>query len=567
MLGRVQALIRYHEIALKGRNRPFFVRRLARNLSRAASDLGRIEVRSLPGRLALSTDDSVPWDQLRERIEAVFGVANFSPVTQVARDLEQVKRSLVPALAERPERTFAVRSRRADKQFEMSSGEIERELGSAICLGTDLRVHLDAPEITVYVEVMKDRIYYCFDKIPGPGGMPVGTAGTVAALLSGGIDSPVAARRMMRRGCRVVFVHFHAFPLQDRTTIDKAMRLSDILTRYQYKSRLLLVPFGAVQQTIVAHTPAPLRVVLYRRFMVPHRRGAGAGAQSQGPHHRREPGTGRLSDSRQHVGHRRRFYPPDTPSARRNGQAGDHQGGGGLRNLRDQHAAGPGLLSALHASQPGHLRLPQGGRAGRGRPRRGRPRRNSRSRKPSVGASGFRAGRPTRSRNRHGPRCIITTPRERLGGLMDVRHRFREVVRRPDERIDLAEAALLIAGQEYPDLDVAAYLARFDEMGARLGQRVREDLEPIASVLGQFLFAELGFKGNEDNYYDPRNSFLNDVLDRRMGIPITLSTVCIEVARRAVCRSRVSGYRGTSSFRWTAPGARRSSTRSTAAPR
>jgi len=268
MLEPVQALVRYHEIALKGRNRPFFVRRLARNLSRAASDLGRVEVRSLPGRLALRTDDPIPWELLRERIESVYGVANFSPVTEVARDLEQVKRVLVPALAERPERTFAVRTRRADKKFEMSSGEVERELGSAICAGTDLRVHLDAPEITVYVEIMKDRIYYCFDKIPGPGGMPVGTAGTVAALLSGGIDSPVAARRMMRRGCRVVFVHFHAFPLQDRTTIDKAMRLSELLTRYQYKSRLLLVPFGAIQQSIVAHAPAPLRVVLYRRFMI-----------------------------------------------------------------------------------------------------------------------------------------------------------------------------------------------------------------------------------------------------------------------------------------------------------
>ncbi len=268
MLGAMQALVRYHEIALKGRNRPFFVRRLARNLARASSDLGRVEVRSLPGRLALRTDDSVPWDVMRERVESVFGVANFSSVAEVARDLERVKGAVVTALSERSEGTFAVRARRADKQFEMTSCEIERELGAAICTGTELRVHLDAPEITVYVEVMKDRIYYSFDKFPGPGGMPVGTAGTVAALLSGGIDSPVAALRMMRRGCRVVFVHFHAFPLQDRTTIDKAARLVEILTRYQYKSRLLLVPFGPVQQTIVAHAPAPLRVVLYRRFMV-----------------------------------------------------------------------------------------------------------------------------------------------------------------------------------------------------------------------------------------------------------------------------------------------------------
>ena len=268
MLGTVQALVRYHEIALKGRNRPFFVRRLARNLSRASSDLGRVEVRSLPGRLVVRMDDSVSWDQLRGRIESVFGVANFSSVTEAPRELEQLKRALVPALENRSERTFAVRTRRADKQFAMTSGEIERELGAAICSGTDLRVDLDAPEVTVHVEVMKDRIYYSFDKIPGPGGMPVGTSGSVAALLSGGIDSPVAAQRMMRRGCRVVFVHFHAFPLQDRTTIDKAVRLVEILTRLQYKSRLLLVPFGAVQQAIVAHCPAPLRVVLYRRFMV-----------------------------------------------------------------------------------------------------------------------------------------------------------------------------------------------------------------------------------------------------------------------------------------------------------
>jgi thiamine biosynthesis protein ThiI len=88
------------------------------------------------------------------------------------------------------------------------------------------------------------------------------------ALMSGGIDSPVAVWRLMKRGCTVIPVHFHAFPLQDHTTIDKTMELARILTRYQYKTRLLLVPFGEAQQTIVASCPAPLRVVLYRRFMV-----------------------------------------------------------------------------------------------------------------------------------------------------------------------------------------------------------------------------------------------------------------------------------------------------------
>ena len=90
----------------------------------------------------------------------------------------------------------------------------------------------------------------------------------MAALLSGGIDSPVAAWRLMKRGCTVLPIHFHAFPLQDHTTIDKVTELARILTRYQFRTRLLLVPFGEVQQTIVASCPAPLRVVLYRRFMV-----------------------------------------------------------------------------------------------------------------------------------------------------------------------------------------------------------------------------------------------------------------------------------------------------------
>ena len=133
---------------------------------------------------------------------------------------------------------------------------------------TGARVDLEQPELTLWVEVLSDRILFSFEKLPGPGGFAVGSSGKVAALLSGGIDSPVAAWRLMKRGCRVLFIHFHAFPLQDHTTIDKARELSRILTRFQYASRLLLVPFGPVQQTIVASAPAPLRVVLYRRFMV-----------------------------------------------------------------------------------------------------------------------------------------------------------------------------------------------------------------------------------------------------------------------------------------------------------
>jgi thiamine biosynthesis protein ThiI len=164
--------------------------------------------------------------------------------------------------------SFRVRTKRSDKAFPHHSGTVDRALGAAIHLSTGLRVDLEHADLTVFVEILRDRICFSFEKVPGPGGFPVGSAGRVMALLSGGIDSPVAAWRLMKRGCTVVLVHFHAFPLQDHSTIDKARLLSQALARWQYKSRLLLVPFGPVQQTIVALCPAPLRVVLYRRFMV-----------------------------------------------------------------------------------------------------------------------------------------------------------------------------------------------------------------------------------------------------------------------------------------------------------
>jgi thiamine biosynthesis protein ThiI len=205
---------------------------------------------------------------LRHRVSTVFGVANFSPVHEAPLDFASLEARVLEALRGRVTGSFRVRARRSYKGYPKTSVEIERELGASVVRATGARVDLEAADLTLYVEVLRDRIFFSIEKVPGPGGFPVGSAGRVMALLSGGIDSPVAAWRMMKRGCTVAAVHFHAFPLQDRTTIDKARELARILARYQFRTRLLLVPFGAVQQTIVAACPAPLRVVLYRRYMV-----------------------------------------------------------------------------------------------------------------------------------------------------------------------------------------------------------------------------------------------------------------------------------------------------------
>ena len=261
-------IVRYHEIALKGRNRPFFVERLADNLRRVLSDLPGVTVQPVSSRISVQLPDEAPWETVRDRVETVFGVANFSRAREVPADLEALKRAAVEGLQGARFGSFRVTTRRSDKSFPRNSSEIDREVGAAVHTATGVRVDLENPELTVWVEVLRDRILYSFDKHPGPGGFPVGTSGRVLALISGGIDSPVAAWRMMKRGCRVVLAHFHAFPLLDRSTIDKTRELARILTRWQLRTRLLQVPFGPVQQAVVAACPAPLRVVLYRRFMV-----------------------------------------------------------------------------------------------------------------------------------------------------------------------------------------------------------------------------------------------------------------------------------------------------------
>ena len=266
----MQAIVRYHEIALKGRNRPFFVDKLVVNLRRATADLPGVKAQLLGSRIAVRAPDELGWDVLKERLERVFGVANFSRAYTVSADpeLSALKDAVGLALEGRAYASFRVTCRRSWKQFARDSGFIERELGAFVNARTGWKVKLVRPEMVLLVEVVKDRILFSFERIPGPGGFPVGGSGRVVALLSGGIDSPVAAWRLMKRGCNVTLVNCHAFPLQDRTMIDKVRALAEQLTRWQYRTRLWLVPFGKLQQQIVADCPAPLRVVLYRRFML-----------------------------------------------------------------------------------------------------------------------------------------------------------------------------------------------------------------------------------------------------------------------------------------------------------
>lgn len=260
-------ILHYQEIALKGNNRPWFIARLARNLRAMTADLGVREVRVLMGRIEIVLGDA-DWIDVRDRISRVFGVANFAQAGRAPLDVDAIAQAILNDLGERNVKTFRLSARRADKRFPMTSPQIEREVGGRIKEARGWVVDLGNPEFTIHVEALTNEAFYYFGKERGAGGMPVGTSGRVACLLSGGIDSPVAAWRLMRRGCRVLLVHFHSYPILSRASQEKTRELAKLLARYQMHSRLFLVPFGEIQQQVVLGVPPPLRVVIYRRLMM-----------------------------------------------------------------------------------------------------------------------------------------------------------------------------------------------------------------------------------------------------------------------------------------------------------
>ena len=271
-------IVHYQEIILKGRNRPWFVERLVRNLRDATADLDVVRVRALVGRIELALGPAADWDAVRERVGRTFGIANFARARRTDRGLDELAAGIVRDLGvgdgagsggagSGPVR-FRVRASRADKSYLYTSPEIEREVGGRIKAASGWQVDLRQPDVDVRIEVLPDCAYYSLERQRGPGGLPSGVSGHAMCLLSGGIDSPVAAYRMMRRGCRVRFVHFHAYPILSRASQEKVHEIAALLTRYQLSSRLYVVAFGEVQQRVVVSAPPRLRVVLYRRLMM-----------------------------------------------------------------------------------------------------------------------------------------------------------------------------------------------------------------------------------------------------------------------------------------------------------
>lgn len=261
-------LVRFHEIGLKGKNQPMFVRRLVENLERATAGLGVERVWATRMMVRMRLGPEADWESVRARAATVFGAVKFSLAARTEPDYEAVSALLHETAHARSFSTFRISANRTDKTFPLTSHDLNVRLGDEIREVSGARVDLGRPEADFRVVVGRDDAFVYADDYRGAGGLPVGTGGKVAVMMSGGIDSPVAAWRMMRRGCKAVLVHFHAFPLVEGRSRDKAKELAESLNGWQYDTRLHLVPFADVQRRVILEVPGPLRVIAYRRFMV-----------------------------------------------------------------------------------------------------------------------------------------------------------------------------------------------------------------------------------------------------------------------------------------------------------
>ncbi len=251
----------YGEVALKGKNRRFFEKRLVFNIKEAFPEA---KISAPRGRIVLLVKE----EGAEERLRKIPGIEYFFVANVVPSSLEEIKKETVSLMEKADFKSFRITVKRADKSFPVSSQELSVILGEEIRKKTGKRVDLKSPDKNCFLEITSEETYIYLERIRGVGGLPVGTGGKTVSLLSGGIDSPVASFRMMKRGMKNIFIHFHAYPATSKQSIDKVKRIVKTLSSFQGKSVLYLVPFNEIQKEIMIGASEKMRVLLYRRFMM-----------------------------------------------------------------------------------------------------------------------------------------------------------------------------------------------------------------------------------------------------------------------------------------------------------
>lgn len=262
-------ILNHHEIVLKGGNRKYFEQVLMRNIRAVvAVSGGRSSLTGGYGKFILVPGADQDQAALIERLRMVFGLANVCPGVRVAQEMESIAAASVSVLEGQDFRTLRVETRRVDKRFKMKSMEVNASVGALLCEKFGVRAKMSHPDVTVSIVIVDGVAYVYSRRLPGAGGLPSGVSGRVVGLLSAGFDSPVACYQMMKRGCNVSMVHFHSMPYTERRSVDQVRDITRLLTAYQFRTRLFIVPFAPLQNEIVLRTEPSLRIILYRRMMM-----------------------------------------------------------------------------------------------------------------------------------------------------------------------------------------------------------------------------------------------------------------------------------------------------------
>jgi len=262
-------VIHYAEIGLKGQNRPFFEKRLEKNIKKSF-ERDEITFKSIErkyGRILVKLSENPELSRINKTLSNIFGIANFSFAVKVKSKIEEIENKAVEILKVENFQTFKIDTRRSDKKFPMKSMEVNEKVGQKVVDNLKKNVDLENPDKTVFIEITWDGAFIYLEKIDSLGGLPVGTGNKTLVLLSGGIDSPVAAYLLNKRGVENIFIHFYSCLHTGQASINKAKKIVEILNKYQFKSKLYLVPFIEIQREILDQSPPSLRILLYRRFM------------------------------------------------------------------------------------------------------------------------------------------------------------------------------------------------------------------------------------------------------------------------------------------------------------
>jgi len=266
-------LCHYGEIGLKGKNRGFFEKKLQENIRKALNRFAPDTFKSIGrmyGRLIIRLNDhgQNEIESITAVLKNVCGLVYFAPAIKTVQDMETITKLAEKIMTSGKYATFRVTARRTDKDFPISAQKINEDVGAAILAVTGKKVNLSNPEKTCFIDVVDKRAFLYTERIHGPGGLPVGVSGKVLSLLSGGIDSPVAAYYAMKRGAAVSFVHFHSVPYTNEASIEKVREMIEKLQVFQQKITLFLVELASIQKEVMVLTAEKYRIILYRRFMV-----------------------------------------------------------------------------------------------------------------------------------------------------------------------------------------------------------------------------------------------------------------------------------------------------------